>query len=95
MQVGDCVLLRIPPARRRKRSVNVREVLNGIFLSLLKNELRPIGWGQAAASPISRGWTIRAEMQPPTRALSGSLEPGGSQVRPLTHLRWIDAFATH
>jgi hypothetical protein len=37
------VLLRIPPARRRKRSVNVREVLNGIFLSLLKNELRPIG----------------------------------------------------
>ena len=25
----------------------------------------------------------------------GSLEPGGSQVRPLTHLRWIDAFATH
>jgi hypothetical protein len=51
MQVGVCVLLRIPPARRRKRSVNVREVLNGIFLSLLKNELRPIGWGQAEVRP--------------------------------------------
>ena len=30
-----------------------------------------------------------------SRTHTGSLEPGGSPVRPLTHLRGIDAFATH
>ena len=49
-------------------------------------------------------WTFKgagrgqAEVRPRqshAAGLSGLLEPGGRQVRPLTHLRWIDAFATH